>query len=353
MSELPDFEELEQEWDPTKLSFIDHMIAGSFAGLAEHVAIFPLDTLKTNVQCEKCGSNSPFKTINCAVRIVKQDGILRLWRGVSAMFIGCIPAHAAYFSIFETMKSLLGANGDGHFPIQAAICGAVATSTHDFIMTPLDVIKQRMQLGYHQNIYDCGKSIIQLEGVSAMYRSFPTTLLMNIPYGCIMVSTNESLRKVLNPNGKYSLYTSMVAGSIAGAVASFLTTPLDVVKTRLQTQDLTPFSSSSASSSSSSMSNKSSVLGGMGLYPRYIVSTPKSEAIGDQVCEMITKTNPSDQKVIRYSSFFQTIKRITVEEGYVALWRGAFPRMLVQAPSAAISWTAYEFAKNCLSRIKD
>jgi hypothetical protein len=111
MSELPDFEELEQDWDPTKLSFIDHMIAGSFAGLAEHVAMFPLDTLKTNVQCEKCGSNSPLQTINCAKKIIKQDGVFRLWRGVSAMFIGCVPAHAAYFSIYEQMKVLLGVDG--------------------------------------------------------------------------------------------------------------------------------------------------------------------------------------------------------------------------------------------------
>ena len=97
MSELPDFEELEQEWDPSKLSFVDHMIAGSFAGLAEHVTIFPLDTLKTNVQCERCGSNSPFKTLNCAVKIVKQEGFLRLWRGVSTMFIGCIPGQKITF----------------------------------------------------------------------------------------------------------------------------------------------------------------------------------------------------------------------------------------------------------------
>jgi solute carrier family 25 iron transporter 28/37 len=80
-----------EEWDPKKLSFVDHMMAGSFAGLAEHVAIFPMDTLKTNIQCEKCGSNSPFKTLNCARRIITNDGIFRLWRGVGAMFAGCIP----------------------------------------------------------------------------------------------------------------------------------------------------------------------------------------------------------------------------------------------------------------------
>lgn len=106
MSELPDFEDLEQDWDPTKLSFLDHMMAGSFAGLAEHVAMFPLDTLKTNVQCEKCGTSvtssnsSPLQTINCARRIIQQDGVLRLWRGVSTMFVGCIPGKISSFFYF-------------------------------------------------------------------------------------------------------------------------------------------------------------------------------------------------------------------------------------------------------------
>lgn len=85
-------DELEwEEWDPSQLSFAQHMIAGSCAGLAEHVSMFPIDTVKTHVQCERCGSVSPMQTWNCAARIVSNEGIFRLWRGVSAMFAGCIP----------------------------------------------------------------------------------------------------------------------------------------------------------------------------------------------------------------------------------------------------------------------
>ena len=77
----------DEEWDPSEISFSNHAIAGSLAGLAEHVAIFPIDTLKTHVQCERCGTSS----WNCAVKIIRREGILRLWRGVSATFAGCVP----------------------------------------------------------------------------------------------------------------------------------------------------------------------------------------------------------------------------------------------------------------------
>jgi len=133
MDDMEDWE----EWDPKRLPFINHMIAGSCAGLAEHVTVFPIDTLKTHVQCEVCGSTEPNQVWNCASRLVRHEGFFRLWRGVSAMFAACIPAHAAYFSVYETSKKLLMTNNNGeHQPLRAALCGASASISHDFFMTP-------------------------------------------------------------------------------------------------------------------------------------------------------------------------------------------------------------------------
>ena len=79
-------DELEwEEWDPSRITWRHHVMAGSCAGLAEHVSMFPMDTLKTQLQCERCGSVNPMTTWNCAQKIVKNEGIFRLWRGVSAM----------------------------------------------------------------------------------------------------------------------------------------------------------------------------------------------------------------------------------------------------------------------------
>ena len=84
-----------EEWDRSSTSFGVHMLAGSLAGLAEHTSIFPIDTLKTNIQCERCGSQQgPFKTMECARNMIQRDGILRLWRGVSATFAGCVPGNS-------------------------------------------------------------------------------------------------------------------------------------------------------------------------------------------------------------------------------------------------------------------
>mmetsp|Transcript_4050 Transcript_4050/g.4146 ORF Transcript_4050/g.4146 Transcript_4050/m.4146 type:complete len:322 (+) Transcript_4050:209-1174(+) len=308
------------EWDRSEMSFLKHMLAGSIAGLAEHVSTFPVDTLKTHIQCARCGSNSPSKIVLCAKRIVHRQGLMRLWRGVSAMFAGCIPAHAAYFSIYESLKAVLRVDEGGHRPLQAAMCGASATLSHDLIMNPFDVVKQRMQLGYYRSMSECFLHVYRAEGSRAFFSSLPTTMLMNIPYGCVMVATNESAKKVLNPSGGYSVGTSLLAGCVAGAAAAAVTNPLDVIKTRIQTLDLQP------------------------LEPQPITSpSPVVEVVGAPVSLFARGDR------YRSRTAYQTFRQIITEEGVSGLSRGVLPRILVQAPAVAISWTAYETAKMLMS----
>ncbi len=334
-----------EEWDPSQSSFTTHMIAGSLAGLAEHVSIFPLDTLKTQIQCEKCGSISPMQTWNCASRIVEREGIFRLWRGVSAMFAGCIPAHAAYFSLFESMKKATGADGEGHRPLAAAICGATAAFSHDLCMTPFDTVKQRMQLGYYNNVTHCFKSVAKREGYRAFYVSLPTTLAMNLPFGMIMVAVNESSRKWLsNGNTQVSVSTSMMSGALAGGVAAAATTPLDIIKTRLQTQNLEPCPSPVTNMVTKVVGgpNTAVVNGGT---PGLAGAAGSARGIMSSAASY-TREPPSSSA--RVQSALQVVTQIMKEEGMIGFSRGIIPRVLQQAPAVAVSWTAYETAKNFL-----
>jgi solute carrier family 25 iron transporter 28/37 len=323
--------------------------------------------------------------------MIHSEGIFRLWRGVTAMFAGCIPgksklesklafdvtdvspfkiAHAAYFSIFESMKVALRANSkDEHQPLRAALCGAIATTSHDFFMNPFDMIKQRMQLGYYRSISHCISTIAKNEGILSFYVSFPTTLLMNIPYGAIVVAVNESAKKVLNPSGQYNLSASLLAGSIAGGVAAAFTTPLDVIKTRIQTQEMIPCIdrstvlnnnlgvagciekrtyAPSSSSTSASASGVNPGVGGMPLNqaPRanfYTSATSTHDPF--MRVEGRPRVNGLGFLTEGYSAFIGVTKRLIKEEGLMGFWRGVVPRVMTQAPAVAISWTAYESVK--------
>lgn len=84
----------------------------------------------------------------------------------------------------------------------SAIAGALASVAHDAVMTPLDVLKQRMQLGLYPRPYVAFRSILKNEGFGALYASYFTTILMNIPNAAVLVVTNDWMKSILNPSGK-------------------------------------------------------------------------------------------------------------------------------------------------------
>jgi len=200
------------------------------------------------------------------------------------------------------MKESSGANRPGHHPLAAALSGAVATTAHDSILTPWDTIKQRMQLGSHTSVKQCLQTVVAKEGPRALYISLPTTLLMNIPYAGVMVAANESLKEVLGDRGfQPGFGMFLISGAGAGGMAAAITTPLDVVKTRLQTQDV------------------------------------------------LTGDLKSSNNIVRYKGAFDTVRRILAEEGAKAFFKGLKPRLALHMPAAAISWTTYEMMKTLLS----
>lgn len=71
--------------------------------------------------------------------------MMRAWSGVSSVMMGAVPAHACYFSIYELSRRSFGieANNDFYF-LSTIVTGGLAVTAHDMIMTPMDVIKQRL-----------------------------------------------------------------------------------------------------------------------------------------------------------------------------------------------------------------
>eukprot|EP01138_Halocafeteria_seosinensis_P001464 gb/GECG01001500.1/.p1 GENE.gb/GECG01001500.1/~~gb/GECG01001500.1/.p1 ORF type:complete len:462 (+),score=38.44 gb/GECG01001500.1/:1-1386(+) len=366
----PDWE----EYTPEKGSFVHHMIAGSAAGIAEHVGMFPLDTWRTFTQVHR--GKSPSITF---AKLLKQYGFWRLWRGAPVMITACVPSHAAYFSVYEVAKRELGVNQPGHHPLSAGLAGALATIMHDAIITPMDVIKQRLQLGYYSGLLGCMKDIYTSEGIPAFFRSYPTTLLMNIPYASVVVATNESMKQVLQPHGIQDMHSYLISGAVAGAVAAIATNPLDVLKTRLQTQrccapafnaDTPPLDGACKADQSTEcpVTSEAAKQGGHGSYSQPAAATAKASGdgmhgsntmrhsgaptvkpSGGGKASIYTTTRLLEKAAPQYLGLVDTTKKLIAEDGYRGFMKGVNARILTHTPSMAISWGTYEFIKHFLA----
>lgn len=220
------------------------MVAGSIAGMIEHMAMFPVDTIKTQMQA--LGS-CPIKSASLSQAlktILKSQGTAGLYRGISAMGLGAGPAHAVYFSVYENCKRRFEVEGSGNGNAVAhASAGVVATVASDAVFTPMDMVKQRLQLSSspYKGVLDCVRRVVKEEGYRAFYASYRTTVLMNAPFTAVHFSTYEAMKKGLSEVSGENvederLVVHATAGAVAGALAAVVTTPLDVVKTQLQCQ---------------------------------------------------------------------------------------------------------------------
>ena len=90
----------------------------------------------------------------------------------------CRPAHALYFATYELAKESLGGNEGGHHPAATAIAGAIATIVNDGVMTPSDVIKQRLQVANspYKGVLDCVLRVQREEGLATFFKSYRTTV---------------------------------------------------------------------------------------------------------------------------------------------------------------------------------
>lgn len=214
-------------------SFNFHEVAaGAGAGFAEHFFMFPLDTLKTRLQSGKS------RRLKEEIRaIFLSERFAHFYRGCVPILASAVPAHAAYFGVYEAAKRTVGESFTG-----ITISASFATIAHDTITTPFDVVKQRMQMDEHRHFassVDCAKRLMQTSGYLSFFRSLPTTIAMNIPFYSTHWLVYERILSRLGGGDtrdyEHELsWEYLVAGSLAGAAASIVSFPLDTVKTHLQ-----------------------------------------------------------------------------------------------------------------------
>nr|GMC90125.1 mitoferrin-like [Ipomoea batatas] len=174
------------------------ILLGSIAGSVEHMAMFPVDTLKTRMQAvgslaSKAAAISLRQSLGS---IMKVEGLAGLYRGIAAMGLGAGPAHAVYFSIYEVCKKSLS-GGNPKNSTAHALSGVFATVASDAVITPMDVVKQRLQLksSPYKGVMDCVKKVAMEEGIGAFYVSYRTTVVMNAPFTAVHFATYEAAKR--------------------------------------------------------------------------------------------------------------------------------------------------------------
>lgn len=224
------------------------LVAGAAAGALAKTAIAPLDRTKINFQI----SQKPYSwraAFEFAARTVRAEGVLAMWRGNSATMARIVPYAAIQFTAHEQWKRVLGVDTPQtaqQQPVRHLVAGSLAGVTSQSATYPLDLARARMAVTNateYRTLRAVFTKVVHEEGLRALYRGFPATVLGVIPYAGVSFFTYDTLKhKYLQYSGGATQgpLVSMCCGGAAGALAQTASYPLDIVRRRMQTARSAP-----------------------------------------------------------------------------------------------------------------
>jgi solute carrier family 25 S-adenosylmethionine transporter 26 len=180
--------------------------AGATAGFAVDVALLPIDTIKTRLQSRQGFSAA--------------GGLKNIYAGLAPAAACSVPSGAFFFTAYEETKRLTGSW------MLASVVGEAAAC---LVRVPCDTIKQRLQAGYAKSVREAFNAVRERQGVWGLYAAYTVTLSRELPFAAIQFGLLERCKVAFGDE----LWKCAVYGSLCGAVAGAVTTPLDVAKTRV------------------------------------------------------------------------------------------------------------------------
>ncbi|KAJ2957279.1 hypothetical protein NQZ79_g6996 [Umbelopsis isabellina] len=255
----------------------ERMLSACSGALLTSLLVTPLDVVKTRLQSqEKCATGSIHfhriadagnkqlnGTLDGLYKIVRYEGVTSLWRGLSPALAMSIPATIIYFVGYDAVRdktrhhigeqsllyqySPLWAGGVARKANQSL--SGIVSAFAAFLISPIELFRTRMQsvdgVNGFKSVFSGVQTMVRQHGPRSLWRGLVPTMWRDVPFSAFYWMSYEKSRSVLlsrmaidNSSGPVDAMTefqmAFAAGAISGMIAAVLTTPFDVVKTRLQ-----------------------------------------------------------------------------------------------------------------------
>ncbi|XVF34377.1 hypothetical protein REPUB_Repub18cG0054200 [Reevesia pubescens] len=214
------------------------LISGGIAGAVSRTCVAPLETIRTHLMVGSSGNS----TTEVFHNIMQTDGWKGLFRGNFVNVIRVAPSKAIELFAFDTVNKQLSPKPgeESKIPIPPSlIAGACAGVSSTLCTYPLELVKTRLTIekNMYDGILDAFLKILQKEGPAELYRGLAPSIIGVIPYAATNYYAYDTLRKVYRKvfkEEKIGNIETLLIGSLAGAISSTATFPLEVARKHMQ-----------------------------------------------------------------------------------------------------------------------
>ncbi|KAF4115743.1 mitochondrial dicarboxylate carrier [Onychostoma macrolepis] len=215
---------------------------GGVASCAAACCTHPLDLIKVHLQTQQ---EVKMRMTGMAMQVVRSDGVLALYNGLSASLCRQMTYSMTRFAIYETVRDKISSQNQGPMPFyQKILLAAFGGLTGGFIGTPADMVNVRMQNDVklppdlRRNYAHAPDGLLRVwkeEGIRKLFSGASMAASRGAMVTVGQLSCYDQAKQLVLGTGLMTdnIFTHFVASFIAGGCATVLCQPMDVVKTRL------------------------------------------------------------------------------------------------------------------------
>ena len=233
--------------------YVHAMLAGGLGGTMGDMLMHSMDTVKTRQQGDP---NLPPRYTSMGstyLTILRQEGAgtRGLYGGVTPAFLGSFAGTFIFFGAYEWSKRQM--LDHGVTPTMAYLsAGFFADLVISPLYVPTEVLKTRLQLqgGFNNPFFNSGynyrstmhalHTIYRTEGLAEFFSGYKATIFRDLPFSALQFALYEQEQRIakkwVGPGKDIGLPLEIFTGFSAGGIAGAVTCPMDVVKTRIQTE---------------------------------------------------------------------------------------------------------------------
>ncbi|KAK3359933.1 mitochondrial carrier domain-containing protein [Lasiosphaeria hispida] len=221
---------------------------GSVAGAFGAFMVYPIDLVKTRMQNQRGGAPGQklyTNSLDCFKKVIRNEGFKGLYSGVLPQLVGVAPEKAIKLTVNDLVRRHFTDKQGSIYWGHELIAGGTAGACQVVFTNPLEIVKIRLQVQgeVSKSVEGAPKRsamwIVRNLGLVGLYKGASACLLRDVPFSAIYFPTYSHLKKDLfgeSSTKKLGVLQLLTAGAIAGMPAAYLTTPCDVIKTRLQVE---------------------------------------------------------------------------------------------------------------------
>ncbi|EDW12156.1 mitochondrial uncoupling protein 4C [Drosophila mojavensis] len=291
--------------------FVELYLTSVVSAWIPELVCFPLDLMKTRMHIQGEKANKSYAnmkhagTFRTALNIIRNEGLFHLYGGLSAMFFRHSMFTGMKMYFYDTLRdALIIKDRDGKPKLtffRSAFAGMFSGGLANFISSPADLVKVQMQMESSRrslgeeprvkNVVQALRYFYTTGGIRGLWKgTVPNALRASlVTLGDISVYDLSKRKMMVLLDMPDDRRIQFMGAMIAGFACAVLSTPMDVVKSRIMNQPVAP-----------------------------------------------------SGKGVHYSGTIDCFKKLVQKEGAFAMYKGFFPYWMRIGPWTLIFWTTFE-----------